>query len=196
MKKNLLVAAILSAGFPVAAVAAEMVHDAAAQDLSPPMAVEMYLDGFHNYKGQEHLGKDKQLQERYAHYCKQVSPDMFQCLIYSGNGKDAHLVGTEHVISAKLYNELPANEKKYWHPHDGEVESGMLRAPGMDPAKEKATLEFLKTTWGKTWNVWQPGEKLPYGEPKLMWAVDKNQINDKTKAEIAKRDQNPAFDPR
>lgn len=153
----------------------------------------MYLDGFHNYVGQEKLPKEKQLQQRYAHYCKQLSPDMFQCIIYEGNGKDAKLVGTEHVITEKLYKTLPASEKKYWHPHDGEVDSGMLRAPGMDAEKEKATLAFLKHTYGKTWNVWQPGDQLPVGQPKLMWSIKPEHINEKTKKQIANRETDHHF---
>jgi len=161
--------------------------------LTPPHSVEMYLDGFHNYKGQHTLAKDAQLQKRYAHYCKQVGPEIFQCLIYDGNSKDAKLIGTEHVVTEKVYNSLPAAEKKYWHPHFEEVDSGMLKAPGMTPEKEKATLDFLRTTWGKTWNVWQPGDELPMGEAKLMWSVKPEHINDKTRKEMAKRAENPSF---
>ena len=187
MTKQWLVAVL--AGLTMASAAsAQMAHSPDSQDLTPPHQVEMYLDGFHNYLGQEHHPKETQLQKRYAHYCKQLSPDMFQCIIYDGNGKDAHLVGTEHVISEKLYKELPSAERKYWHPHDGEVDSGLLRAPGMDSEKEKQTLEFLKHTYGKTWNVWQPDDKLPYGAPRLMWSVQPADVTEKTKKSVAARE--------
>ncbi len=186
MKKQML-SACLAIAASCNSAQAEMQHSPDKQDLTPPHAVEMHLDGFHNYKGEDKLPKHKQLQLRVSHYCKQLSPDLFQCIIYQGTGKEARLIGTEHVISNKLYKDLPSGEKKYWHPHDGEVDSGMLRAPGMETEKEKATLEFLKSTWGKTWHVWQPGDELPIGTPRLMWAVPKGDANDQTKAAIEKR---------
>jgi hypothetical protein len=37
------------------------------------------------------------------------------------------MVGIEYVIAEKLFEGLPADEKKYWHSHKHEVESGMLK---------------------------------------------------------------------
>jgi len=37
------------------------------------------------------------------------------------------MVGIEYVITEKLFEGLPADEKKYWHSHKHEVESGMLK---------------------------------------------------------------------
>lgn len=163
------------------------------QDLTPPHSVEMYLDGFHNYKGQDKLAPEKQLQLRVAHYCKQVRPDLFQCIVYNGTGKDARLLGIEYVISGDLYKQLSASEKKYWHPHDGEVDSGMLRMPGLDADAEKKTLQFLRSTWGKTWHGWQPGDDIPVGEARLMWAVPKDAANAKTQEAMKKRETDPAY---
>jgi hypothetical protein len=157
------------------------------QPLTPPHSIEMYLDGFHNYKGQHKLDPESQLQGRYAHYCKSVKPGVFQCLIYDGNGKDAKVTGLEYVVTNEIYQTLPAKEKAMWHPHDGEVDSGMLRMPAVDAETEKKTLTFLRTTWGKTWNTWQPADAIPIGEPKLMWAVKPEHINKKTKDAMAAR---------
>jgi len=35
--------------------------------------------------------------------------------------------GIEYVIAEKLFENLPADEKKYWHSHKHEVESGILK---------------------------------------------------------------------
>lgn len=164
-----------------------------AQELVPPMQVEMYLDGYHNYKKQSHLPAEKQTQVRVAHYCHHISPDLFQCLVYNGNGKDAKLVGVEYVVPETVYNKLPENEKKYWHPHQGEVESGLLRLPGMQKEKEKEILGVLSHTYGKTWNLWQPGDEIPYGEPELMWPIGNDQINENTKKSLSARQANHQF---
>jgi hypothetical protein len=37
------------------------------------------------------------------------------------------MIGIEYVIAEKLFEGLPSDEKKYWHSHKHEVESGMLK---------------------------------------------------------------------
>jgi len=157
------------------------------QELVPPQQIEMYLDGFHIYKKQMNLPTEKQTQVRVAHYCTHYSPELFECVVYSGNSKNSRLIGIEYVVTKEAYDALPAAEKKYWHPHDGEVDSGLLRMPGLSEEKEKATLNFLKTTYGKTWNLWQPEDKLPVGTPELMWAISPDQIKAETKKAVEAR---------
>ena len=45
--------------------------------------------------------------------------------------------GVEYIISEKLFETLPSEEKKYWHPHNGEILSGQLVAPGIPKMAEK-----------------------------------------------------------
>lgn len=164
------------------------------QDLTPVRQIEMYLDGYHCYNSERGLPANKQRQVRVSHYCHHASPDFVQCVIYDGNTEDAHLIGIEYVISDKLFKTLPAGEKKYWHPHDGEVDSGMLIAPGIPAPVQNSLLGDLRTTHGKTWHVWQiDKDDFPYGEPQLMWAIDPKQINAKTKASMAARKKTATF---
>jgi hypothetical protein len=39
-----------------------------------------------------------------------------QCAIYDGNGKDAKLMGVEHIVSDRLYRGLVGQEQHMWHP--------------------------------------------------------------------------------
>ena len=55
------------------------------------------------------------------HFCSHVSGDMRQCIIYDSNKSDAKLIGIEYIISRKLFETLPAEERKYWHSHEFEV---------------------------------------------------------------------------
>lgn len=203
MKSKTLLALVLSGvafgalNTPVRADVAHS-HEASAaaepgQALVPPRQIEMYLDGYHCYKSEAKLGLPKQKQVRVAHYCSHYSPDLIMCSVYDGNQKGSKLIGIEYVIPGPVYNALPANEKKYWHPHDGEVDGGLLKLPGMAPEKEKGVLDFVKTTYGKTWNLWQPGDKLPYGEPKLMWPITADKLSDATKQSIEQRKVDPSF---
>lgn len=164
------------------------------QDLTPPKQIEMYLDGFHCRKKDIDVPKDKQVQFRAAHYCSHLPSGVFMCSVYDGNGPTAKLVAIEYVISDEKYKSLSESEKKYWHPHDEEVTTGLLTMPGLDKEKEKATLAFLKSTHGKTWQVWpDPSKDLPLGEPVLLWAVDAKKINNTTLKAVEARKKNPAF---
>jgi len=167
---------------------------ATGQDLGPIKHIGMYLDGYHTYRKEKDVDGEKQRQIRTAHYCKQISPDMFQCLIYDGNGESAKCIGVEYVVTDKLFQTLPAAEKKYWHAHDTEVDTGLLTLPGLPKDKQKEILSTLRTTHGKTWQVWPNlEEKVPLGEPELMWNVDPDKIGSNTKQSAAVRETNPTF---
>lgn len=81
------------------------------------------------------------------------------------------------MISARLYDTLDSEERKYWHSHVFEVKSGMLIMPrptGMPEAAwelaENKEMEEVVTLYGKVYHLWQvdKGDKLPIGPPQLM----------------------------
>ncbi len=123
-----------------------------------------YLNGFHFYSG------DMDGQMEAHHYVTRLNEDLMQAVIYDGNGRDAKLMGVEYIISARLFEGLPDEEKKLWHSHDYEVKSGTLVAPGLPQLAEKALMEQVVTTYGKTWHTWHTDrdKALPYGIPALM----------------------------
>jgi hypothetical protein len=164
------------------------------QDLAPIKQIGMYLDGYHTYRKEKDVTGEKQRQIRTAHYCKQINPDMFQCLIYDGNGANAKCIGVEYVITDALFKTLPAEEQKLWHAHDTEVDTGLLVLPGMPKDKEKEILTVLRSTHGKTWQVWPDlSSKVPMGEPELMWNVDPDKIGSATKKSASARATDPTF---
>jgi hypothetical protein len=80
-----------------------------------------------------------------------------------------------------LFNDLPEEEKKYWHPHNYEILSGQLIAPGMPEVAEKAFMKKKVNSYGKTWHVWNTGHyglsdatKMPTGEPMLAWSFNRD----------------------
>jgi hypothetical protein len=136
------------------------------QGESPLSAIDEHVCGLHFYSG------DINRQVIAQHYCSHVNKDVRQCVIYDSDKKHARLVGIEYIISAKLFKELPAEEKMLWHSHVYEVKSGQLIAPGISEAAEKEVMEGLVGTYGKTWYTWQVdrGDKVPLGIPQLMMA--------------------------
>lgn len=130
----------------------------------PVGTIHAHLCGFHFYNG------DMTRQVRADHYCSHLNADVWQCIIYDSDKKNARLIGVEYIISGALFNGLPPEEKKLWHSHRYEVMSGQLIALGMAGGAEMQLMKDFVTTYGKTWYMWQVdrGDTLPLGLPKLM----------------------------
>jgi len=144
------------------------------QAKAPVEKIAMYLNGFHVSK------HDPKMQMEAHHYCNQANEDFAQCVLFDGNTNEARLMGIEYIISEKLYNTLPTEEKAYWHPHNYEVLSGTLRMPGLPDAAEKEALKTKINSYGKTWHTWMTGvhghqaDALPLGPPYLQWSFNRD----------------------
>lgn len=152
----------------------------------PLSAIHAHVCGFHFYSG------DLKRALRVDHYCSHLNADVFQCIIYDSDQPNARLIGIEYIISAKLFNRLPADEKKLWHSHRYEVMSGLLTAPDATPAAAQALMQELVNTYGKTWHLWQVdrGDEVPLGLPKLMMGFTADGQLDPALVEARDRAQN------
>jgi hypothetical protein len=144
------------------------------QETTPLKGFDVYVVGFH-------CAKDRpQMQMEAHHYCTVVNDDFLQCVLFDGNTREANLIGVEYIVSEQLFDSLPEEERGLWHPHNFEVLSGQLCAPGLPEVAEKAFLARLMNSYGKTWHTWhtgrhdgEPGDRLPLGEPMLMWSFNR-----------------------
>ena len=136
----------------------------AAPNFPPITDIHAHVCGIHFYNG------DMSRQVIAEHYCAHLSNEVLECVIYDSDKPGARLIGIEYIVSAKIFESLPAEEKRLWHSHNYEVKSGVLTAPGMADAAEKDLMKVLIGTYGKTWHTWQVdrGDKLPLGIPQLM----------------------------
>lgn len=142
------------------------------QTQDPVKQLGVYLVGFHAYKD------DPSHQMTAHHFCRLINQDLTQCALFDGNSTEANLTGVEYIISEKVFNELPPDEQQYWHPHNFEILSGTLTAPGLPAATEHDLFKMLMNSYGKTWHTWQTGmhqraqQKLPFGDPRLAWSFN------------------------
>lgn len=150
---------------------------------NPSDAYKMHICAFHIAKDNPNLVIETQ------HYCTALHDGLFQCLLYeTTKEKKPKLLGVEYVISDEIYQKLPAEEKKLWHPHDFEVRQGLLALIDATKAEDKETMKVLVKTWGKTWHTWpDPNTEIPLGIPRLMWSATKN--GDVPEEMIRKRDE-------
>ena len=160
---------------------------AAMQRDAPTDALEIYLVGFHPLKD------DPEHQFEAHHFCQQVNEDFAQCALYDGNTAEANLNGIEYIISERLFEDLPEEEKPYWHPHNGEILSGQLVAPGLPEIAEKELMRSKMNSYGKTWHTWntghgaEGGDTMPLGEPALAWSL--NRFGEAAPGLVESRDQ-------
>lgn len=146
----------------------------ALQRSAPLAPMDVYLVGFHPMKDHpEH-------QMEAHHFCRQVNEDFAQCVLFDGNTTEARLNGIEYIISERLLETLPVEERKLWHPHNAEILSGQLVAPGIPDVAEKALMKSKLNSYGKTWHVWNTGalgdagDPLPSGPAMLAWSFNRD----------------------
>jgi hypothetical protein len=134
------------------------------QGKHPIDQIDAYVCGLHFYNGE--MGR----QVIAHHFCSHRSEEFLQCVIYDTDKSDARLIGIEYIISARLFEGLRDEEKRYWHSHQFEVKSGQLTAPGISEPVEHEIMKKMVNTYGKTWHTWQYDRHgdLPLGVPQLM----------------------------
>jgi hypothetical protein len=109
-----------------------------------------------------------------------------QCALYDSNKPGAKLTGIEYIVPGERFENLPTEEKQYWHPHNFEILSGTLVAP--DVPDDMQILKGKFNSYGKTFHMWMTGtvtgeaQDFPYGEPKLAWSLnEEGQLADELK---------------
>ncbi|XLR46954.1 hypothetical protein S83_031614 [Arachis hypogaea] len=78
--------------------------------------------------------------------------------------------GVEYIISDRIFEDLPDEEKKLWHSYAYEVKLGLLISPRVPEMIAMPELENLAKSYGKFWCTWQAdrGDRVPLGAPALM----------------------------
>ncbi len=110
----------------------------------------------------------------YHHYCKAVSPDVFECLIYESTEPNALMVQVEYFIAKTVSrpNVSLAAWNKYYHDHALEIASGRVQVLDRPPEEAKKIAEAASQTDGIIFHLWWPhGAKAPNGEVKHPQAV-------------------------
>lgn len=172
------------AGAPMAAGTAALAAGATAlQTDAPPDALDIYLVGFHPLK------EDPEHQVEAHHFCRQINEDLVQCALFDGGTPEANLTGIEYIVSERLFLSLPVGERPYWHPHNGEILSGQLIAPGLPQPAEHALMRQKMNSYGKTWHTWDTahGAVLPLGSPALAWSFSR--FGEANSAMVQERDR-------
>ncbi len=110
----------------------------------------------------------------YHHYCKPVSPEIFECLIYDTDDPNALLVQVEYFIAKTVSRpNVPLKTwNKYYHDHAVEIGSGRVQVLDTTPEQAQKIAETAAQTDGIIFHLWWPhGAKAPSGVVKHPQAV-------------------------
>ncbi|KAL5703239.1 Oil body-associated protein 1A [Ranunculus cassubicifolius] len=157
---------------------------AAVQNFAPINKIHQHLCAFHFY------ADDMTRQVEAHHYCSHQNEEVRQCLIYDKPELEGRLIGVEYIVSENLFQTLPDEEKKLWHTHLYEVKSGILFMPGVPGPVQRADMEKVVKTYGKTFHFWQVdrGDPFPLGLPQIMMALTRDgQLHDNLAQDVEKR---------
>ena len=100
----------------------------------------------------------------YHHYCKGISDQILQCLLFESTDPKAALVGIEYFVSKDLSRKLPPIQwHRYFHDHKVEIETGRVQVLDLPADQAKAVAEAASKTDGVIYHLWQKGLEFPDG---------------------------------
>jgi hypothetical protein len=102
----------------------------------------------------------------YHHYCKAVSSEVLECLIYESTEPNALLKQVEYFVAKSVSrpNVPLENWNKFYHDHAVEIATGRVQVLDRSPEEAKKIAEAAAQTDGIIFHLWWPdGAKAPNG---------------------------------
>ena len=142
-------------------------------------------DGYNIHLLAPHRHEDGTVHGPYHHYCKQIKPEIMQCMIFLTDDPNAELIEIEYFIDKKLVrtNVTLAQWNKHYHDHKEEVASGRVQVLDVPPTKAKEIAEAASKTDGIIFHLWPDGAKVPDGDVMFPTALSHKHVE---KLEIQK----------
>ena len=120
-----------------------------------------------------HGTSDHLLQTIVHHHCKVYDDNTAACLLFPYGMTDQDKpYGIEYVITTEQYDELPEEEKQYWHYHKTEFPRAQATFPELTNEELAELLPILDETYGKVVYFWNYGDTYPIGEPYTLIVQD------------------------
>jgi len=102
----------------------------------------------------------------YHHYCKPVSSDVLECLIYESTEPNALLKQVEYFVAKNVSRSNVSLEtwNKFYHDHTVEIATGRVQVLDRSPEEAKKIAEAASQTDGIIFHLWLPDDaKAPNG---------------------------------
>jgi hypothetical protein len=105
------------------------------------------------------------------------------CQIYGSSLPNARLVGIEYIITAKVCNSLPKEEKPNWFIINKILATTIQgQFPELNAQQINAVLQHLLGNYGKVILTWNPLDNLPTSSPRtenlqILFVVNQTSTN-------------------
>ena len=122
-------------------------------------------DGFTIHVIAPHKFEDGTVHGPYHHYCKGISPEVLQCLLFESTDANAVLTDIEYFVAKPIARELPLNVwNKFYHDHEVEIATGRVQILDMPEDQAKEVAAAAAKTDGIIFHLWPKGAPAPTGE--------------------------------
>lgn len=112
-----------------------------------------------------HMMEDGTVGGPFHHYCKGISDQILQCLLFESTAANAPLVAVEYFVAKDLARTLPVIQwHRYFHDHKQEIATGRVQILDIDDQEKlNAIAEAASKTDGVIYHLWQKGLAFPDG---------------------------------
>lgn len=123
-------------------------------------------EGFTIHVQAPHVMEDGTVGGPFHHYCKGISAEILQCLLFDSTDPNAKLVAVEYFVAKDLTRkDLPLIMwHRHYHDHKVEIETGRVQVLDMPEDKAREVAAVAAKTDGIIFHLWQKGDKIPTGQ--------------------------------
>lgn len=110
-----------------------------------------------------HKFEDGTVHGPYHHYCKPISPEVLQCLLFESTDANALLTDIEYFVAKSVSRaHVPLETwNKYYHDHEVEIATGRVQILDMPEAQAKEVAAIAAKTDGIIFHLWPNGANAP-----------------------------------
>lgn len=121
-------------------------------------------DGYDIHVQAPHMMADGTVGGPFHHYCKGISDEILQCLLFETTDPKAPLRAIEYFVAKDLARKLPRIQwHRFFHDHKVEIATGRVQVLGVPEDEAKAIAEAASKTDGVIYHLWQKGQEFPDG---------------------------------
>ncbi len=130
-------------------------------------------EGYDIHVQAPHLMADGQVGGPFHHYCKGISPEVLQCLLFDSTDPKAKLVAIEYFIAKTVTRkEIPLIKwHRFFHDHKVEIATGRVQVLDQPPDKAKAIADAASKTDGIIFHLWHKDQVIPDGRVSFPQSV-------------------------
>ncbi len=119
-------------------------------------------EGFDIHVMAPHKFEDGSVHGHYLHYCKGISSEVLQCLLFESTDPNALLTDIEYFVAKPVSrSSVPMDVwNKFYHDHDMEIATGRVQVLDLPEAQAKDVAAVAAKTDGIIFHLWPTGGRI------------------------------------